>query len=884
MNFKPFDRMWERIETDRDNSDVAYFNSLMYMGEMVTKFTAAGMVAAVNDGRDRQQYRLKWQLVRADGIGDWSRIIDEVLTGVPAQQLLVAAYKEAQELTQRTKSGEWQHDSVELLKKCLKTVEPVSDSGTSKVSGRHWFSTFAPLRNKTRGHRAVPTGRLSAICDDLHLAISLLLDNFSLFQRGWAYLVPTYKRKYNVIRWTESANSLSYLKTRDALTYNFTEGVYIDFDGERKADSIRQVNLIYSDVDATDFYVPNGSFNGRDFEVLSYITNNNRREDAKLYMIPITELPPSETQGLHELHQRGSKGSTVVNLPPTQYGYIARTPPEQSLYNEIVQDNQHRIVTLLGRGGIGKTWLTLEVLKQIANEEVFNAILWFSARDIDLLPDGAKQVRPHILTEGDIANEFARLVGTYLVSYETLNDPKFDTIEFLRTNLAYSDLGRILFVFDNFETVKSPIELYFWIDNYLRLPNKAVITTRFREFKGDYPVELLGMSAEECSKLIDITAKNLQITHLMTPDYVNELYTESGGHPYIVKILLGEVRKAGHTQPVERIIATQDDMLDTLFERTYSRLSLPAQRVFLTLCNWKSHVAQTAIEAVLLRPANEPMDITQAIADLYNSSLIEKMVSNSDDESFLLVPLVAMQFGQRKLRVSRMQLAIQADTELLRYFGATQVTDIQHGFEPRIRRLFREIEQRIRNGKGQIIDYLQIIQFIAKKYPYAWLMLANLYEINDQPDDEEDALKQYLEFSRDNEGKKLVWQQFVRLYSVHSRISDELFAHIQLAQLPNTDFDTISIAVNRFNSLVRQPNLGLDEGEKNEIVKLLIQLMEKRIEEADATDCSRLGWLYMHNGQSEKAMEVAERGLAIDSNNEYCAKLVQNLNGGFKLL
>jgi hypothetical protein len=228
------------------------------------------------------------------------------------------------------------------------------------------------------------------------------------------------------------------------------------------------------------------------------------------------------------------------------------------------------------------------------------------------------------------------------------------------------ELGKVLFVFDNFETVKSPIELYFWIDSYLRLPNKALITTRFREFKGDYPVELFGMSSDECRILIDFTAKKLSISDLLTADFVEELYSESDGHPYIVKILLGEVRKVGQLRPIDLIISSRDDMLETLFERTYTRLSLAAKRVFLTLCNWKSLVAQTAIEAVLLRPANEQMDVTQAIEDLSNSSLIEQIVSSTDDENFLAVPLVAMHFGQRKLSVNPMQMAIQADTELLR--------------------------------------------------------------------------------------------------------------------------------------------------------------------------------------------------------------------------
>jgi hypothetical protein len=161
MTFKPFDWMWEQIQDEYENSEVAYFNSLMYLGEMLTKIVAAGMIAAVDNTRDRQQYRLKYQLVRANGIGDWSRAIDEVLTGVPAQHRIANITGEGNEvnqLTQKSQSGEWQYESVVLLDNCLKQIEPNSEKLTKKVSGRIWFKLFTELRNKTRGHGA-PSGR-----------------------------------------------------------------------------------------------------------------------------------------------------------------------------------------------------------------------------------------------------------------------------------------------------------------------------------------------------------------------------------------------------------------------------------------------------------------------------------------------------------------------------------------------------------------------------------------------------------------------------------------------------------------------------------------------------------------------------------------------------
>jgi hypothetical protein len=89
MDFLPFDRMWDRLKTSRQDSDVTLAYDLLLFGELVTKITALGLVAALEDSRQRHHYRLRHMLVRSDGIGDWSTVIDDVLTG-PASGSLVS--------------------------------------------------------------------------------------------------------------------------------------------------------------------------------------------------------------------------------------------------------------------------------------------------------------------------------------------------------------------------------------------------------------------------------------------------------------------------------------------------------------------------------------------------------------------------------------------------------------------------------------------------------------------------------------------------------------------------------------------------------------------------------------------------------------------------
>lgn len=149
------------------------------------------------------------------------------------------------------------------------------------------------------------------------------------------------------------------------------------------------------------------------------------------------------------------------------------------------------------------------------------------------------------------------------------------------------------------------------------------------------------MTTKEADQLIDSTAHRLGITELLTSRYRSEVYEEADGHPYIIKVLRGEVAKSRELKKVERIVAGKDEILNALFERTYARLQPVAKRVFLTLCSWRSLVPQLALEAVLLRPANDKMDVAAAIEELLQSSFVERTVAN-DHTAFLDVALARL--------------------------------------------------------------------------------------------------------------------------------------------------------------------------------------------------------------------------------------------------
>ena len=236
-------------------------------------------------------------------------------------------------------------------------------------------------------------------------------------------------------------------------------------------------------------------------------------------------------------------------------------------------------------------------------------------------------------------------MGKFYVSLvlpsEEAKEKGFNARAFFEQQLQSCDLGPCLFVFDNFETTQNPLEMFNWIDSFIRLPNKALITTRLREFKGDYPVDVSGMEESEARLLIAQTAASLGIANLLEEKHVCELVEQSEGHPYVIKILLGEVAKAGRATNIPRVLAGTDDILSALFERTYVALSPCSQRAFLTLSAWNSPVPRLALEAVLLRSTEERHEVERGIESLLLYSMAEIHVAPADKQEFINLPLVS---------------------------------------------------------------------------------------------------------------------------------------------------------------------------------------------------------------------------------------------------
>ncbi len=851
-----------RLDAAKQDSDFTYFYALLLMGEALLKTTVLGVIGSLANDPERHRYRLEHKILKADGLGPWSMALDDALMGPASQFLLTDLGVEKSELTDLRGAGTWQFEAVASLKECLDALGIDAEAIPTLAPMQRWFALFAILRNKTRGHGATMPGKVRVAAQCLLRSINLFHDNHSLFKRPWAYLYRNLSGKYRVTPITERMEVFEHLKR--ATDKSYPDGVYLF------AGLPRLVPFLMSDADLSDFFFPNGSFGKRVYECLSYATDNKKEGNGSEHLTPPGALPQSETQGLGELEQLGNCFSNAPHLPSD---YISR-PSLEAEIRRLIENDRHPVVTLLGRGGMGKTSVALKVLTQVAEGSRFGVLVWFSARDVDLQFTGPKQVKPHVLSPEEVSRLYVALVDP-----DRIKEAGFRCREYFEAQLQKSDVGPSLFVFDNFETTQNPEELFAWIDAHVRLPNKVLITTRLRDFKGDYPVEVGGMTDEEARELVKVTAEHLSITHLLSASYVADLINEAEGHPYVIKILLGEVAKEKRAGRIERLVAGREEILTALFERTYASLTPCAQRAFMTLAAWNSAVPRVALEAVLQKSVGATAEVERAVDMLLQYSLAERQRS-IEGLDFIELPLVALLFGRKKLNVSPFQAAIKSDAELLQMLGTVNRGEVHFSLAKRIDYFLGSIARQIEKGET-FEKYAPIVEMIGRHFPPAWLSLARLHMEADTVEGFEKAkaeLRRYLEQDSTSPVAAEAWRSLAHCCFKTNDLLGDVHAFVQRAKIASVPFSDLSNTARLLNDLLRKQRLGAGSDEKRSLGEELLTVMNRRLSEAAGDDISQMAWLALRLGEHARASDLVRRGLKSEPDNAYLLKLAKEPN------
>jgi tetratricopeptide (TPR) repeat protein len=285
------------------------------------------------------------------------------------------------------------------------------------------------------------------------------------------------------------------------------------------------------------------------------------------------------------------------------------------------------------------------------------------------------------------------------------------------------------------------------------------------------------------------------------------------------------------------------------------------------------------MEAALLRHSHDGIDPERAIDQLVRMSLVERS-RNFENVDYLSVPLSAAIFGREKLEVAAARPAIIEDVRFVQALGSSDISTDTRGLLPRLERLFSEAAKRIDAGIATLQETRPTLEFLARGYSQAWLLLSRFERDARQDGWEErsaEYIRRYLQAEPNGLEANSAWRD---LESLYRQMGDDVAAcgaFLRMAEISPPPLERLSGVANWLNGSdqIRQ---SLTTDERASVFLPLAGLIEKHIREATPTDLSRLGWLYLNSGELARAKEIAEMGLAKDRDNIHCYRLLERVS------
>ena len=328
----------------------------------------------------------------------------------------------------------------------------------------------------------------------------------------------------------------------------------------------------------------------------------------------------------------------LQNLPHRNFSQlIGREDKLKQLLEYISPEYRQHMTIVQGIGGIGKTALVVEAAHRCwetkqspntANSDIpiFDAIIFTSAKDTDLLPFGVIPRPVKEVTLQDIFKTIARVLRDQEI-IKASNDKQIEQV--------HKSLGnqRTLLIVDNMETIKGKDreDILGFLNN---LPNtvQAVITTREKVWLFS-PISLLSLSEKPSIQLIQqqAQAKNVELT-------INEarkLYLRFGGVPLALIYLVGRVAGSYSLQNLlNDSTPLPEDVASFCFEESVRPLrKLPAHSLLMSLAIFRTKSEWQALAKVADLQV-EPLLMEKGLERLKKLSLVYQ-----NEDQYKIIPI-----------------------------------------------------------------------------------------------------------------------------------------------------------------------------------------------------------------------------------------------------
>ena len=306
------------------------------------------------------------------------------------------------------------------------------------------------------------------------------------------------------------------------------------------------------------------------------------------------------------------------NLPIPDYelegGFVGRYP-YISKVSKALTNSPHRVVTISGAGGVGKTALALQVVNQILNGDShpFDGVVWVSAKESQLSYLGIEEIEPTLRDYEQLLETISDVMGFGPAS-ETVKQKEAD-IE------TIFDLYRcILVVIDNLETITDERVIDFILDAHPKI--KILVTSRRGLGQVERRYELGALETNEAVRLFRQIARDKNLESLVRLDdrTLGDYTARVSNYPLAIKWLIGRVTLGVDIDvAVENVHDAEKDVAAFCFMEVYSNLSSAARMIVAGLS--RSDGAQTPGVLKYVTGLSQP-DFEDGIRELLLVSLV----------------------------------------------------------------------------------------------------------------------------------------------------------------------------------------------------------------------------------------------------------------------
>jgi tetratricopeptide (TPR) repeat protein len=345
------------------------------------------------------------------------------------------------------------------------------------------------------------------------------------------------------------------------------------------------------------------------------------------------------------------KSNVLANLPRRPY-FVGREEEIKTILQSLQPNSRTFIIGAEGIGGVGKSALAIEVSHRCLENDLFESIIWISAKESVLTLHGIEPIIPEAKSLSDILITIGTNLGNPTIGNLSIQD---------QIKRAYNLLSRrtTLLVLDNFESL-SKNEQHDILDFLRRSPItlKVIITSRERVTEGQI-IRLQGLSFDESNALLEWDAQQKNI-HL-TKDQNKYLVDLTGGLPLALLWVQGQIAVLGYsvTQVLDKLsLDTDIPILQYCFNHSWNLLRHGDEKKLLfVLALEPEAVSREALAEISRIEDSDRFD--NAISDLLQLTLVEH---ESNVDYFSILPLtrrfIRTQFASDRKFIKQAELKI----------------------------------------------------------------------------------------------------------------------------------------------------------------------------------------------------------------------------------